>query len=122
MRISKLGRFRILFLRLVLLSLGLPLGAQDTSDAFDVKAHYEKREYQLSMRDGAKLFTSCLHASGYDARLSDPAAAYSLRVAPTARTRTATNSYLLYSLPNRATSSSSRTCEAAIGPRATSFT
>jgi len=58
MRISKLGRFRILFLRLVLLSLGLPLGAQDTSDAFDVKAHYEKREYQLSMRDGAKLFTS----------------------------------------------------------------
>ena len=31
--------------------------ASDVQAHFDVKAHYEKHEYQIAMRDGVKLFT-----------------------------------------------------------------
>jgi len=34
-----------------------PARAQLPAEAYDVKAHYDKTEYQISMRDGVKLFT-----------------------------------------------------------------
>jgi uncharacterized protein len=34
------------------------LPAQKTQDSYDVKAHYQKYEYRVPMRDGVKLFTS----------------------------------------------------------------
>ncbi|HEX9917527.1 MAG TPA: CocE/NonD family hydrolase, partial [Pyrinomonadaceae bacterium] len=40
------------------LSLVVLFGTASAQEKFDVKAVYQKREYRIPMRDGAKLFTS----------------------------------------------------------------
>jgi putative CocE/NonD family hydrolase len=55
LRIAAIGG---LILSLPLLPLIIPGSSAFADDPFDVKAHYEKHEYQIPMRDGVKLFTS----------------------------------------------------------------
>ncbi len=43
---------------LCLLLLAISFGATSRADDFDVRAHYEKREYRIAMRDGTHLFTA----------------------------------------------------------------
>lgn len=48
---------KVLLLSLACGMLAWPLFSQYAKDSFDVKAHYEKHEYRITMRDGVKLFT-----------------------------------------------------------------
>lgn len=59
MKTSTLAKFaKVLLLSLACGVLAWPLFSQYAKDSFDVKAHYEKHEYQIAMRDGVKLFTA----------------------------------------------------------------